>query len=65
MVTESLNMIRVYTVTPDRGCAPFTEKNIEEVKPWIEDAEPGAVMQIVVGEMDEAAYNEMPEYLGP
>jgi hypothetical protein len=58
-------MIRIWTVTPDKDTAPCTERDLSAVMAWIESAEPGAVMQIVVGELDEAIYNEMPEYLGP
>jgi len=32
---------------------------------WLEEAEPGEAIQIVVGEMDEAEYDKMPEYMGP
>ena len=56
---------RVYTVTPDLCCAPCTEKEIGNVMVWIKEAEPGAVIKIVVGEMEETEYDKMPEYMGP
>ena len=59
------NMIKIYTVTPGKGLAPCTEKDPKEVLIWLEEAEPGEVIQVVVGEIDEAIYNEMPEYQGP
>lgn len=59
------SFIRIYTVTPDRDCAPCTEKDINAVMEWIQNAEPGAVLQIVVGEMAEHLYDQMPEYMGP
>jgi hypothetical protein len=58
-------MIRIYTVTPGVGLAPCTEKDPKAVIEWLEEAQPGDVIQIVVSEMDEAIYNEMPEYMGP
>ena len=60
-----MGKIRVYTVTPDEDCAPCTEKRIDHVMCWIEEATPGAVLQIVVGEMEESEYDKMPEYMGP
>jgi hypothetical protein len=56
--------IRIYTVTP-KGMAPCTEKDPKAVLVWLEEAQPGDVIQIVVSEMDEAIYNEIPEYMGP
>ena len=58
------NMIKVYTVTP-KGLAPCTEKDPRDILVWLEEAQPGTVIQIVVGEMDKAIYKEMPEYMGP
>ena len=60
-----MGIIRVYTVTPDVGCAPCTEREIDHVKTWVEEAMPGSVLQVVVGEMEESEYNKMPEYMGP
>ena len=59
------NMIKIWTVTPGKGLAPCTEKDPKAVLIWLEEAAPGEVIQIVVGEIDEAIYNEMPEYMGP
>lgn len=57
--------VKIWTVTPGKGLAPCTEKYLNAVLSWIEEAEPGEVIQIVVGEMDEAEYDKMPEYMGP
>ena len=57
--------IRVYTVFPDKGCAPCTEKEIGNVMVWIEEAEPGAYIKIIVGMMEKSEYDKMPEYMGP
>ena len=57
--------IRIYTVTPDIDCAPCTEKEIGNVMEWIKEAEPGAVIKVVIGEMEEGKYDKMPEYMGP
>ena len=58
-------IIKIWTVTPGVGFAPCTEKDLQAALAWVEEAEPGDVVKIVVGEMDEAIYNEMPEYMGP
>ena len=59
------NIIKIYTVTPGKGLAPCTEKDLQAVLIWLEEAEAGDEIQIVVGKIDEAIYNEMPEYMGP
>jgi len=48
-----------------KGLAPCTEKDLQAVLIWLEEAEAGDEIQIVVGKIDEAIYNEMPEYMGP
>jgi len=58
-------VIRIYTVTPGLGCAPCTERDINNVKTWIEEATLGEVIKIHINEIDENIYNEMPEYMGP
>ena len=58
-------MIRIWTITPDKGLNPCTEKDIKGVLAWIEEAESGSVIEIIVGEMDETEYDELPEYMGP
>ena len=57
-------MIRTWTITRDKGLNPCTEKDIKGVLTWIEEAEPGCIIEIIVGEMDEAEYDELPEYMG-
>ena len=59
------NIIKIWIVAPGEGLAPCTEKDPQAVLVWLEEAEPGEIIKIVVGEIDEAIYNEMPEYMGP
>lgn len=58
-------MIRIWTVTPSTSSDPCVERDIDAVMSWVKNAEPGEVVEIVVGEIDENIYNEMSEYLGP
>lgn len=55
-------MIRVWTVTPGVGLSPCTERDLGAVIEWIR---PGETIKIVVRVIDEAVYNELPEYAGP
>lgn len=57
--------IKIFTITPGKGLAPCTERNPEALLVWFFEAEPGDVMTIVVGEIEEAEYKAMPEYMGP
>lgn len=57
-------IIKIWTITP-KGCAPCTEKDTAALLAWLEDATTGEEMRIVVGEIDEAVYDELPEYVGP
>lgn len=58
-------LIKIYTITPGKGLAPCTEDNPDAIKEWLDQAEPGDVLQIVVGEIEQWKYDEMPEYMGP
>lgn len=58
-------MIKTWTVYPGQDLAPCTEKDPQAVMAWVEEAAPGDTIKIVVGEMSEDVYDELPEYMGP
>jgi hypothetical protein len=59
--------MKVYKVTPCKDCNPCTEKDIEAVKVWLEEADPtnNEVITIEPMEMSEEEYDNLPEHMGP
>jgi hypothetical protein len=57
--------MKVYTIEAFKGANKCTEKKFEDLAVWFEEAEPGEVYTIEVGEMTEDEYNKLPEFTGP
>jgi hypothetical protein len=57
--------IKVFTVTPGVRLAPCIEKDPKNLMVWLEEAQPGEVIQIRVSEMEEEEFKNLPEYMGP
>jgi hypothetical protein len=55
----------VYTITPGEGMNPCTERDLNSIQVWLEQAEPGDEFIIKVSEMTEVEYSSLPEYMGP
>ncbi len=60
-----MGIIRIYVVTPGRDLMPCTERYIENVKAWLEEADVGDTVQIDIREIEESEYEDLPEYIGP
>ena len=64
--------MKVYTIHPGgkkRMFAPCTEKDPQAIIEWLKEADTShgqtEEFLIVVGEMEEAEYDKLPEYMGP
>ena len=62
---EHYNPIRVYKVRPGFGFNPVWEKDLQEILPWLEDAQVGDVVRVAVYEMTPEDYEALSEYMGP
>ena len=57
--------IKVFKVSPGKGLNSCCEKDIKNVIIWLEEAEPGDVIEIKISRMQESDYDRLPEYAGP
>jgi hypothetical protein len=57
--------MKVFNVSPGKGCNSCLEKEIENVVVWLEEAEIGETITIEIKEMSERRYDRMPEFMGP
>jgi hypothetical protein len=57
--------MKVYNISPGKGCNKCCEKDPKNALIWLEEAEPGETITIDVMEMSEEDFNSLPEYMGP
>ena len=61
--------MKIYTIQPDRDLNKYTERSLEAaidgLEIELEEASPGTVITIEIGEMSEEDYEKFPEYDGP